>query len=827
MSSEDLPETPNSKAALKPIPLQSPPEDKRKKSATVALSKPKPAPSKTRALKRGGPQRGSETAALVREPSSDRAAPFAVSQIDAPTEAANVPPQTEAAPLSDQEIESAGSDSLVEALVYFGRVYGQPVNRHGILQGLPVRGGRLSPDLFDRAASRCGFQTRLMRRKLSSIHESTLPVILILKNQEAIVLKSVIGSDAEIVQFKEGGQAQLVSLRKLKKSYAGMAIFVRPSFAFEGRSDFNAKTLGKNWFWGTLWKFRSFYARVAVASLVSNFLALTSSIFVMNVYDRVVPNEATDTLFVLAVGVGIAYLFEFLLKMARSMFIDRAGRRIDMILGSEIYGRLLGMRLGDRPQSAGSLASQARAYESLREFFTSASVAAIVDLPFVGLFIFVIYLLGGLWVAVPLLVGVILALLIGLIMQFPIVRAVRDSYQAANQRQALMVEGIQAGETIKATRSESQMQSRMEEVLKISSNADVKSRGYSHLAMNGTAFVNHLVSTSIIIFAFFAVLEGDLTMGKMIACVILSGRAMAPMSLVASLLTRFQQSRRSLEGLNQIMEMPLERENKGQRYISVLDFHPEIKAEDLTYSYDPEAPVPAVDGVNLHIKPGERVAILGRIGSGKSSLIRLLMGFHQPQKGGLTVSGVDSRQFDPAELRARIGYAPQDPTLLYGSLRTNLTTGCPWVKDESILDALNLAGLADFLRSLPKGIDQPVSEGGRSLSGGQRQAISLARAVVEKPELLIFDEPTSAMDSGTERRVLTHLKEYLEANDERTLIVATHKRSVLELVDRVIVMDQGKVVADGPKDKIMQAAATAASQPQDSVAEVSAPEETS
>lgn len=695
------------------------------------------------------------------------------------------------------------NDSLLEALLFFGKLHSRAVNASGAVQGLPLVNGCLNPELFQQAAKRCGFDSKIVHRSLRQIHQVTLPVVLLLENDEAVILTALPKKgNPEVVVLSSGGGTQTVSRELLEKAYTGIALYVKPSYEFERRSDFNAKSLKKNWFWGTLWRFRSFYARVCLATLVINILALSSSIFVMNVYDRVVPNEAIDTLFVLAIGVVIAYSFEFALKMLRTLFVDRAGHRIDLILGSEIYSRILGMKFGQRPASAGSLASQARSYESLREFFTSATVATLADLPFVFVFVGVIYLLGGTFVAIPLLAGLGLALLIGLVMQIPISRAVASAYNASNQRQALFVEGIQAMEAIKATRSESEMQSRMEETMQVSAKAEVKSRGYSHLAMNLTALIQHLVSISIIIAAFYAVTNEEMTMGAMIACVILSGRAMGPMAMVASILTRLQQSRRSLVGLNQIMEMDVERDERGAGYLSVQEFKPEIRIENLRFGYDPDS-APVLDGINLSIQPGERVAILGKIGSGKSSLLRLLMKLEQPIDGGISVSGIDLRQFDPAEIRQHMGYLPQDPTLLYGTLRSNLKAGCPWIEDQALLEAIDAAGLAGFIRSLPRGIDHPVAEGGRSLSGGQRQSVAAARALVEKPELLVFDEPTSSMDTSSEKRFLSKLDEYLSADTGRTMIVATHRRTVLSIVDRVVVIENGKVIADGPKEKVV------------------------
>ena len=349
------------------------------------------------------------------------------------------------------------------------------------------------------------------------------------------------------------------------------------------------------------------------------------------------------------------------------------------------------------------------------------------------------------------------------------------------------------------------MQSRMEEVLHESSNSEVKSRGYSHFAMNVTAFIQHLVSTAIIVAAFYAVTNEELTMGGMIACAILAGRAMGPMALIASLFTRLQQSRRSLQGLDQIMQMPVERDVRGAQYLSVESFSPDMNVESHSFKYD-ENGASDVDSVDLKINAGEKIALLGRVGSGKSTLMRLLMGLTEPTSGSVHISGIDIRQFDPAELRRHIGYVPQDPRLFYGTLRSNLKSGCPWISDDEMLRAIDAVGLAGFIRSLPRGIDQPVSEGGYSLSGGQRQSIAIARALVEQPELLIFDEPTSAMDLQSEKRFLEKLSEYQAADPLRTVVIATHKRSLLSIVDRVIVMDDGKIVADGPKDMVVRGA---------------------
>ena len=533
-----------------------------------------------------------------------------------------------------------------------------------------------------------------------------------------------------------------------------------------------------------------------------NILALASSLFIMNVYDRVVPNQAIDTLWALAIGALIAFMLEFALKSLRGYFIDRAGHRIDLILGGDLFSKVLGVQFAAKPTSSGALAGQARSYEGLREFFTSATIAAIFDLPFVLVFVGIVYLLGG-PVAIPLAAGAFLALLIGALLQFPISRAVASSYLAGNQRQALFVEGVNALETVKSTRSESELQARMEENVNISAKADGKSRIFSQLALNTTSLLQQLVTVGIVIIAFFQIRNEAMTMGAMIACVILAGRAMAPLTMISSLLTRLQQSRRALKGLNQIMHAPSERHDRGAQYITLGEFAPQIRATDVSFDYGQDT-AGALLNVSFDIKPGERVAIIGRVGSGKSTLLRLLMGLYFPSDGRIDISGIDTRQLDPAELRRYIGYVQQDPTLLFGALRSNLKAGCASATDEAAWLAVERAGLADYVRSLPRGVDHLVAEGGKSLSGGQRQAVCVARALLEEPPLLIFDEPTSAMDHASEQLLLAQLDAYLKEDPSRTLIVATHKRSVLAIADRVIAVNDGKIIADGPRDQVLR-----------------------
>lgn len=363
-------------------------------------------------------------------------------------------------------------------------------------------------------------------------------------------------------------------------------------------------------------------------------------------------------------------------------------------------------------------------------------------------------------------------------------------------------------ELIKASGAESDLQARYEECVHVSANAEGKSRAYSQLAMNLTAFIQQMVSLAIVVVAYYQVTEEKITMGTMVACVLMAGRAMGPLAMVASLLTRLQQSRRSLKGLNDIMEKPLERDERGARYVGINRIEGRIAVHDVTFAHEPDAEA-VLKGVSFQIEPGDRVALLGRIGSGKSTMLRLLMSLYSGASGSITVGGIELRQIDPAEWRRRVGYVPQDPALLYGTLRSWLTAGCREVSDEALWRAVQRAGLASFVRGLPRGLDYPIAEGGRNLSGGQRQALCLARALITEPMVLILDEPTSAIDQMTEQLVLRELDAYLKENPKRTLIVATHRRSMLQLVSRIVALEGGKVVADGPRDTVLKGQAPA------------------
>ncbi|MEM7697455.1 MAG: type I secretion system permease/ATPase [Verrucomicrobiota bacterium] len=690
-------------------------------------------------------------------------------------------------------------DPLISALIAVGKIHGKSVNAATATAGLPLEDGALTPALLIRAANRVGFKAELAERELKEIRPGLLPVVLITEDESAVVLVKREGKKHCEWITADGG-SESGTLADLAKIYAGYAILIREEYKFEERATFESVPRAKSWFWGTLWRFRSFYVRVAIASLVINLFALTSSLFIMNVYDRVVPNQAFETLYVLAIGAGVVFAFDFVLRTLRSFFVDRAGQRADILLGSALFEQILTLKFSAKPKSAGAFASQARAYESLREFFTSATIVALVDLPFVFLFAGVVYLLGGI-VAAPLIIGLGFALFVGLILQLPLARAVQKGYQASNQRHALVVESISGLETVKGLGAESHLQKKMEDCIRESSDSEVQSKGISQLSTHLTMITQQLVSVGIVILGVYQLAAGNMTMGGLIACVILGGRGMAPLAQVAGLFTKLQQSLAALKGLNQIMRLPRERTDQSAFVKLESAFKPEIKCEGLSFTY-PGSETPVLKDFNLSIKPGERVVLLGRVGSGKTTLMKLAAGLLEPNEGTVVSSGLDLRQFDPAEYRRHLGYVPQQVNLFYGTLADNLRLGIPWAEDEAVLEAVELAGVNHFASTNPNGLSMPVGEGGELLSGGQRQAVALARALVPKPSFLLLDEPTSAMDMSSEAEIVAHLKKYLD-DSGATLVLSTHKPALFSLATRIVLIKDGAVAADGPAEEIL------------------------
>lgn len=701
-------------------------------------------------------------------------------------------------------------DPLLDCLDCVAAAHGISISHQAILAGLPVDpSGRLSPDLLLRAAQRTGLRGTVVKRKLENIPRAVLPAILLLKGEKAGVLIPVSGADGlSAVQFllaHPDGEMTQAPADLLKRDYSGYAILLSPLEKIGSiKADESLATRAKDpskWFWQTLWRFRTDYLRILPASLLVNAFALALPTFSMLVYDRVVPNNALETLFVLASGVTLIFVFEFVLRLMRGRFIERGGRELDMVLASELFAQILAIQMKARPASSGTLAAQSRTYETLRDFFISATLLALVDVPFALLMIGVVFMIGGAigWILVA---AVVVVLVVEALIQAPLKKSVSESSVSGIERMAFMGEIINAIESVKAVNAEGALQHRFEHMVATSSRKNGSSHWYSLLGSSTTKALINLTSVGVVVMAAFQIQDHTMTMGGMIACTMLASRCMTPLAMVAGLMTRFQQTLDSLRNLNGIMAMPRETVT-GQKFIQCRPAHLNYHLDKVCISY-PGQLVPALREVSLEIKEGERIAILGRMGSGKSTLLRVLAKLYEPTAGQVLLDGIDLNQYHPAVVRNEVGYLPQDGSLLHGSIRDNIALGIEQVRDEQIMEAVHMAGLDDFVAANPQGLNAPVGERGCLLSGGQRHAVILARTLLRRPKMLILDEPASNMDMQAEQQFLNSLNAYLQADSRRSLVVASHKTSTLALVKRIVILHDGRVYSDGSVGSVMK-----------------------
>ncbi len=626
-----------------------------------------------------------------------------------------------------------------------------------------------------------GFENKLSKRPLSDIPLLTVPLVVILKNEEAAVITKI--EDTDNGRFytvqQVDGLSDRVTEEQLDEVYVGYCWFIKAKSKADVRSELPEYTLPKNWFFKVIWRFRRYYYQVALASILINFLALVSSLYVMNVYDRVIPNKNYDTLWVLSIGVIIAISFEFLTKIVRGKLTDIAGKKADLIISAALFRRVMGMKLQERPVSSGSYASNLRDFESVRDFMTSASLLTLVDLPFLLLFLFVIWMVGGYLVIVPATI-IPIVIIMGFLVQGPMAKYINESMRESSQRQGLSVEAIDGVETLKTNNAYSWAQSRWEDYT-------AKSAA-SFLVLLGT-FLIHSENP-----------DNRITMGALIASVILSGRALGPLGQIAGLATRFQQAMLAFKGVNGIIQRKTERDSE-RKYVTFNDVKGAVAFENVAFHYNEEN-APALKEFTLKIKPGEKVGVLGRVGSGKSTALKLAAGLYDANEGTVTLDDVDLRQIDPAYLRNQVLLLEQKPHLFLGTLRENMDLARmdSFSSNQDLIDALVRFGLQKMVQNHPRGLDMPIGEGGLGLSGGQKQLVALARMTLRDPRVVLLDEPTTGLDQGSETLALQSIGKWT-AN--KTLIVVTHRPQVLQLVERLVVVDNGKVILDGPRDKVL------------------------
>jgi len=696
-------------------------------------------------------------------------------------------------------------DPLLDCLIEVCRVHGIAASRASLSAGLPLGDGRLPLSLAERAANRAGLSTKMQRLPLGQIDTLTLPAILILKDDQACVLlgrDTQDGQPAWQVLMPEAGQgAVTLSTDELQARYSGVVLFARPRFRFDARTPEIKATKFSHWFWGPVLAQRFVYRDVLWAALLVNLFALAYPLFSMNVYNRVVPNHAVETMWVLAIGVALIFAGDLFMKLLRSHFVDEASARIDVQISASLMERVLGMRLENRPQSVGSFASNLRGFEQVRDFIASSTVTALIDLPFAVLFLIVIGWIQP-WLILPVLLVFALVVISGYVLQHRLHELAQSTYQAAAQRNATLVESLTGIETIKSQGAEGLIQARWERANQFLAALNVRMRGLSSTAMYTTATLQQLMSVSMVLIGVYLITDKQLTMGGLIAATMLAGRALAPAGQIVGLLMQYQGARTAMESLNKIMDQEIERP-PGTNFIQRTALKGEIEFRHVSFSY-PGRTEKVLDDVSFKIQPGEKVALIGKVGSGKTTLQKLVLGLYQPTDGAVLLDGIDMRQLDPADVRRNLGHVSQDVTLFYGSLRDNIIFGMPHAIDDAIVAATETAGMSEFVQRHPQGFDLQVGERGELLSGGQRQSVGIARAVLHNTPILLLDEPTSAMDFSTEAMVTQRMQAFSQG---KTVLLVTHRTSMLSFVDRVIVVDQGKIVADGPRERIMQALA--------------------
>ncbi len=693
-------------------------------------------------------------------------------------------------------------DSLLDSLMQLAKLHGLQASRTGLKSGLPLVRNQLTVALFPRAAERIGLSARLVKRPLEKISNLELPAVLLLNDRKTLVLVGV-DKKNKLIKFllpESGMGEQEMTLKEAASLSSGYALFVRPKFKTKNES-VNNSPIGsrKNWFWGTIFSSWRIYRDVFVASFLINLFGLASPFFILNVYDRVIPNSAFETLWVLGIGISVIYVFGLFMRALRGYFIDEAGKKANLLVSASLFQKVLGLRMEAKPKSVGSFSKNLQQFESVLDFITSFSITALIDLPFVCLGLFAIWYIAGSVVYIHF--GAIALLLVyAMIVQIPLKKAVEKSFKASAQKNAILVEGLQGLETIKMLGAESQIQRSWEQAVSYIAKWSAKSRLLSSSVNHFSNFIQNISVVAVVIAGVYLISRGEMSQGALIALVILSRQAIAPMSQVIGLSTRFHRARVALKTLNDIMALP-EEKPAGKTFLHRTRFQGAIELKNISFKYPDEASE-VIKNVSMKIAPGEKVGIIGSIGSGKTTLGKLILGLYEPSGGMISMDDTDIRQIDPAELRQYVGYVAQDITLFRGSIRENILLGCHDIDDATLLRAVNLSGVSEVIKKHAMGIDMEVGELGRGLSGGQRQVVAMARAILTDPPVLVFDEPTSSMDNRSEQRMKTKLGTILQG---KSMLVITHRASLLDLVDRIVVLGNGSIIADGPRQAVLNA----------------------
>lgn len=695
--------------------------------------------------------------------------------------------------------ESLEQDPLLDCLVLLSEHFGSPCSASALVAGLPLTGSVLSPELLPQAAMRAGLTAKLTRKSLNTIPEMLLPCILLMKDKKACVLQELDKTNNKmIISLPETGGEERLTLEVLESNYTGYLFLIKQKYHADRHFDVHVSATPIHWLWDHIKASSAIYRDVIIASVLINIFALVSPLFVMNIYDKVLPNLAFESLWVLAIGGSIAYVFDFILKQLRSYLIDVAGKKIDIQVSSTLFSKVIGIPLEKQAPSVGGMAKQLGEFDSVREFLSSATLTALVDLPFSLFFVFIIYLVAGDLAVFPIM-ATILILGYAFYVQPKLRIAIEECNKFSGLRHGHLIESLSSLESIKANGAEGVILNSWQKMLGHTADWQLKTKMITNSVAHVSSFIVQFSVIAVIVLGVYRVSEGLISMGGVIAAVMLSSRAIGPMAKIASLMTRYNQTLSSLRQLDGIMNQEGEFENKGH-LSSVQKLSGHIIFENVSFKY-PNIENSAIYPLSIRVEAGERIAILGRNGSGKTTLVKLMLGLYHPTQGSIRYDGLHQGQLHPSDLRRNFGYLPQDIVLFHGSIKDNILFGTKQVTEYHLLRAVQLSGVSMFTDVDSEGLEQQVGEGGKLLSRGQRQAVALARAILSDPQILLLDEPTASLDARAEKQFIQSM---LKTIKQRTLFLITHKMHLLQLVDRIIILDRGYLVADGPKDVILE-----------------------
>ena len=682
-------------------------------------------------------------------------------------------------------------ESLLSCTRIVLRHYGQRKSGAAVRDAVELPHNYFKPQQAVSALSSLGFKASFGNMKLDKITSDFLPAIAFLKDGSAVVLKQEKDSNEFIVVLPDKKDKTIkIDASTLPEHYSGYLILAKELNTAE------KEERGGHWFFSSFKKSKWLYVQVMAAAMVSNFLSLTTSLFTMTVYDRIIPNGAFESLIALSIGVIIALAFDFIIKSLRARFIDIASKRADLEISRRLFDRILKFTPSEQRQKTGAMAGTIREFETLREFFNSSTLVVLIDLPFVFFFIYVIYLIAGPLAYIPLM-AVPLVILVGLLIQPFLARVTKGNVEFGMNKQAVLVETLNGLETVTATGSGKLMKKRYEDALDNQSDGGNKIRLLSNFVINFAASVQQYAQVAAIFFGVYLIVEGTITQGALIGAVILGGRTMAPLSQLANTLARVNGAITSYKNLSKLIGKSFNSASNLSP-ISRPKFKGEIEFKNVSFTFDGSTQ-PVLNNLTFKIPAGQKVAVVGKMGSGKSTLSRMVAGILEPTQGSILVDGVDVRQIDPADTRKNIGVMLQDSWLFSGTVRENIQMGFNEYDDEHLLKVCKIAGVDEFVGAHPKGYDLIIKERGVGLSGGQRQTINLARSLIHDPSILLLDEPTSSMDQATEKKVVESLK---EVSSEKTMLIVTHRNPILTMVDRVFVLENGKIVADQTPDQL-------------------------